>query len=68
MFGYEEISLHLAYPAIYFIIAIILIGGFAYFVYRFTIPPVSKSKKIILVALRNLALVDILFIFFEPIL
>ena len=68
MFGYEEISLHLAYPAIYFIIAIVLIGIYAYYVYRFTIPPVSKSKKIILVTLRTLALVTILFIFFEPIL
>lgn len=68
MFGYEEISLHLTYPAIYFIIAIILIGSYSYYVYRFTIPSVSKSKKIILVALRTLALVTILFIFFEPIL
>jgi len=68
MFGYEEINLHLTYPAIYFIIAIILIGGYAYYVYRFTIPPVSKLKKIILVTLRTLALIIILFIFFEPIL
>ncbi|MGB5895362.1 MAG: CARDB domain-containing protein, partial [Ignavibacteriaceae bacterium] len=68
MFGYEEINLHLTYPALYFIIALILIGLYAYYVYRFTIPPVSKSKKIILVTLRTLALVTILFIFFEPIL
>jgi hypothetical protein len=68
MFGYEEINLHLTYPAMYFIIALILIGGYSYYVYRFTIPPVGKSKKIILVAIRSLALLTILFIFFEPIL
>jgi hypothetical protein len=42
MFGYEEINLHLTYPAMYFIIALILIGGYSYYVYRFTIPPVGK--------------------------
>ena len=68
MFGYEEINLHLAYPAIYFIIALILIGAYAFYVYRFTIPPVSKLKKAILVSIRTLVLLIILFVFFEPIL
>jgi hypothetical protein len=68
MFGYEEINLHLAYPAIYFFIALITIGGYAYFVYRFTLPPVSKAKKITLAVLRTMAMIAILFIFFEPIL
>jgi hypothetical protein len=68
MFGYEEINLHLAFPAIYFIVALIVIGVYAYYVYRFTIPPVGKFKKTILVSIRTLALLIILFVFFEPIL
>lgn len=68
MFGYEEINLHLIYSSLYLIISIILVGAYAYYVYRYTIPQVSNSKKITLVTLRTLALVLILFIFFEPIL
>jgi hypothetical protein len=68
MFGYEEINLNLIYSSLYFIIAIILIGAYAYYVYRFTIPQVSNFKKITFVTLRTLALFAILFIFFEPIL
>ena len=68
MFGYEEIRLHLSYPSIYFFIALILIGLYSYYVYRFTIPQVSRAKKIILVSLRTAALLILLFIFFEPIL
>ena len=68
MFGYEDISLHLAFPAFYFFLALILLGGYSYYVYRYTIPPVSKSKKIFLVSLRTIALLLLLFIFFEPVL
>ncbi|UCH66339.1 MAG: hypothetical protein JSW63_04205, partial [Ignavibacterium sp.] len=68
MFGYEEINLHLIYSSLYFILALILIGAYAYYVYRYTIPQVSRFKKTILVTLRTLALIAILFIFFEPIL
>jgi hypothetical protein len=68
MFGYEEINLHLIYSSLYFIIAIILIGAYAFYVYRFTIPQVNRLTKITLVTLRTLALIAILFMFFEPIL
>ncbi len=68
MFGYEEIKLHLSYPSLYFFIALILIGFYSYYVYRFTIPQVSRVKKIVLVSLRTAALLTLLFIFFEPIL
>jgi hypothetical protein len=68
MFGYENISLNLAYPAIYFFAALILIGGYTFFIYRFTIPPVSKMKKGFLVSIRVLVLLIILLIFFEPVL
>jgi hypothetical protein len=68
MFGYEEINLHLIYSSLYFIIAIILIGTYAFYVYRFTIPQVNRLTKITFVTLRTLALIVILFMFFEPIL
>ena len=68
MFGYEEINLHLYYSSLYFFIALTIIAAYTYYVYRFTVPPVSKTKKIILVALRTVALIVILFIFFEPVL
>ena len=68
MFGYEDIQLHLAYSSLYFFIALILIGLYSYYVYRFTIPQVSSIKKIVLVTLRTAALIILLFIFFEPIL
>ncbi len=68
MFGYEEIKLNLAYDSLYFILTLIILGAYTYYVYRYTIPPVSKSKKITLVTLRTLALLTILFIFFEPVL
>ncbi|MEJ2195609.1 MAG: hypothetical protein P8X73_12230, partial [Ignavibacteriaceae bacterium] len=42
MFGYEEINLHLIYSSLYLIISIILVGSYAYYVYRYTIPQVSN--------------------------
>ena len=68
MFGYEEVSLNLTYPLIYLFLALILIAGYSYYVYRYTIPPVNKSRKILLVTLRALALLLLCFILFEPIL
>ncbi|MEJ2105684.1 MAG: hypothetical protein P8X47_14085 [Ignavibacteriaceae bacterium] len=68
MFGYEEVSLTLNYPVIYLFLAILLIAGYSYYVYRYTIPPVNKSRKILLVTLRALALLLLCFILFEPIL
>lgn len=39
----------------------------ALFTYRRTIPPVSRAKKIVLVALRSLALLTLLFVLLEPV-
>jgi hypothetical protein len=68
MFGYREIGLTLNYPPVYLILALIVIAGYSYYVYRYTIPPVNKSRKILLVSLRALALLLLCFILFEPIL
>jgi hypothetical protein len=41
--------------------------GFSIFSYANTIPPITKSKKILLISLRSIALVILLFAIFEPI-
>jgi len=68
MFGYEEFNLSLAYPVIYLLLALILIGVYSYYVYRYTIPQIEKYKKFLLTSLRVLALLVLCLILFEPIL
>ncbi len=68
MFNFERLHLSLAYPPYLFIIAMLLIAGYAFYVYRYTIPALSSGKKTFLVILRTLALILLLFVFFEPIL
>ena len=68
MFGFDNIDLTFAIPAIYFFIALILIAVYTVYVYRYTIPQIPQSKKIILVSLRTLGLLILVFILFEPIL
>ena len=68
MFNYEKFDLTFSLPAVFFFIALIILGGYAYYVYRYTIPAVNPAKRYLLVSLRTLALLLLLFIFFEPIL
>jgi len=68
MFGYEEVNLSIAYPLIYFLIALVLFGLYSYYVYRYTIPQIEKYKKAMLVTLRVSALLILCVILFEPIL
>ena len=68
MFGFEKIDLSFSFNAIFFFIGLIILASYSFYVYRFTLPPVSKLKRILLTALRALALVLLLFIFFEPVL
>ncbi|MCW9098567.1 MAG: VWA domain-containing protein, partial [Ignavibacteriaceae bacterium] len=44
------------------------IAAYSFYVYRYTIPQVNQSKKILLISLRVLALLLLCFILFEPIL
>ncbi len=67
MFGYENIELSLAYPSAFLVVALILIAGFSYYIYRYTIPQINPRKKILLVILRALGLLILCSIFFEPI-
>lgn len=65
MFGYEDIQISLAYSITYLLAAIILIAAYSYYVYRYTIPPIDKFKKILLTTLRTLALLVLCLILFE---
>ena len=67
MFNFEKISLNLSFPPFYFFLFLILLIGYTIYVYRYTIPNINTSKKIILVSLRGLALLILLLVFFEPI-
>jgi len=68
MFGYEKIDLSFSFNSIFFFIGLIILAAYSIYVYRFTLPPVSKFKKILLTVLRALSLIILLFIFFEPVL
>ncbi len=68
MFGYENIHLNLNYSLIYLLIALLLLLAYTIFIYKYTIPQVSKFQKFILIFLRAFALLLIIFMIFEPIL
>ncbi len=59
-------EIHLSFTSLYFIPFAILLLLFTLYVYRITVPPVSKTKKTVLVALRFLALFLIVALIFEP--
>lgn len=53
----------------YILIPLILMSGlFTYYLYKITIPKINRRIKWLLISLRTLALIIILFLFFEPIL
>ncbi len=68
MFGFEKIDLSLSFNSVFFFIGLILLAAYSFYVYRFTLPPVSKTKRFILTTLRTVSLILLLFIFFEPVL
>ena len=67
MFKFEKINLSFSFNGIYFFLGLILLAAYTIYMYRYTLPPVSSSKKTILVLLRAFALIILLFIIFEPV-
>jgi hypothetical protein len=67
MFNFEKINLSFSFNGIFFFIGLILLAGYTIYMYRYTLPPVSSSKKTILVLLRTFALILLLFTIFEPV-
>ena len=68
MFNFEKININFSFPSIYFFLGLLLLAVYTIYVYRYTVPLVSASKKILLIVLRTLALLLLLFVFFEPVL
>ncbi len=68
MFNFEKINLSFSFSPLFFFTALLLLGAYTVYVYRYTVPAISTSKKIFLAALRTFALLLLLFVIFEPIL
>lgn len=68
MFGYDKIEVSLSFSRIIFILLILAAFAYSFFVYRFTLPPVSEIKRFTLAFLRFLALSILILVFFEPVL
>lgn len=68
MFGYDKINIVFSYHWIILIVLFIISFLFTLYSYRYTLPEISKLKKIFLISLRFIALVLLIMIFFEPIL
>jgi len=67
LFNFESLSLSFAYSGYLLVFALLIIAGYSWYVYRYTIPVVSPQKRVILTSLRALALIFLVFIIFEPI-
>ena len=68
MFGYEKIGLNLSFNYIYLILGIIILSLYSFYVYKYTLPPISNFKRYLLLFLRSIALIFLIFVFFEPVL
>lgn len=68
MFGYENIDLSLSFNAVFLVISLLLILAYSIYVYKYTLPPVSRFFKILLIFFRSLALIILVFVIFEPVL
>ncbi len=53
---------------LYAAVLILLAAGLSYFVYRFTLPPVTRSRRVVLSILRGSALALLLILLLEPVL
>ncbi|MHB1687579.1 MAG: CARDB domain-containing protein [Ignavibacteriaceae bacterium] len=68
MFNFEKINLNFSHPPFYFFLFLVLLAAYSFYIYRYTVPQISPLKKLFLTVIRSLALILLLFIFFEPIL
>ncbi|MGE5435683.1 MAG: hypothetical protein ACM3O3_00520 [Syntrophothermus sp.] len=67
MFNVEKFNLAFSYSPWYFFILFAAVIGYAYYIYKYTIPQISLPKKVLLMTLRIAALAILLFIIFEPV-
>ncbi len=67
MFGLDSISVNFSFNITWLIFGGLIAILYSYFVYRFTIPKISKVKKFFLVAVRILSLILLLVLIFDPV-
>jgi hypothetical protein len=63
-----EFHLTLAHSAWLYLLTALLAAAFAFAVYRYTLPPVSRVRRTVLWILRGVALVLLVLLLFEPLL
>ncbi len=63
-------NIHLTFSKspVLFLIVIVITMVLSIWTYRYTIPPISKKYRYILIILRTIALIMVLFLLFEPVL
>lgn len=66
MTNLSKLELGMSTNPFWFILLILCFAGFAYFVYRWTNPPVGNRLRYLLIGFRIFSLALILFILFEP--
>ena len=66
MFGIDNLKITLTFNPFLFFLAVILFIAFTVFIYRYTVPQISRTKKILLIIARTLSLALLLLAIFEP--
>ena len=66
MFGIDNLKISLTFNPYLFFLAIIILIGFTFFNYRYTVPSISTPIKIFLIIVRSIALSLLLLAIFEP--
>ena len=68
MSGLPSIEFSFSSSPLYAAALILLAAGLSYFMYRFTLPPVTRSRRVLLSILRGTALALLLILLLEPVL
>ncbi|PJA98299.1 MAG: hypothetical protein CO128_08050 [Ignavibacteriales bacterium CG_4_9_14_3_um_filter_30_11] len=64
----ENIEIHFSGNIFLFVLGFLTAALFTFYIYRYTIPNISKSYKIFLITIRSITLLLLLILIFEPIL
>ncbi len=65
--GFDSINLSISYPALLYVLLLIILGIAGILYYRRTVPDLPRPLKITLTALRVLVLLIVLTVLFEPV-
>lgn len=65
--GIENINIDFTFSPLLIVLGIIVLAGYTFYIYKYTVPQVSPFFKYFLVTLRALTLALILIVIFEPV-